>query len=265
MSAKMPRGAIPTTRSELAASEPYQPAAEAKIFVPAGEFPTPNHDLAGAPPYRAVGAAPESFIAWPVGIAFLGDEQLRNSIWAEEGFAKACAKPEVFIPSDAIIFTARKCGLSNFSEFVQTHGFQVDGKAYLDGPFHSVDWTNAAALNGAIANVGPVKIGIASADPAGWQAQVASGSSGWAICGLPPGQHQTNCASIFGYGPLATLVDLFERHGVSVTLPSCMPAGLCYAMFTGGSVGIIDRESLMNITGEAWVRIPTTIVKNLSG
>ena len=44
-----------------------------------------------------------------------------------------------------------------------------------------------------------------------------------------------------------------------------MPAGLCYAMFTQGSIGIIDRQSLMNITGEAWVRSPTTIVKTVSG
>ena len=44
-----------------------------------------------------------------------------------------------------------------------------------------------------------------------------------------------------------------------------MPTGLCYAMFSWGSIGIVDRQSLMNITGEAWVRNPTTIVKNLSG
>ena len=61
------------------------------------------------------------------------------------------------------------------------------------------------------------------------------------------------------------LVDLFERHGVNVNLPSGMPTGLCYAMFTWGSIGIVDRQSLMNITGEAWVRNPTTIVKDLSG
>jgi len=36
-------------------------------------------------------------------------------------------------------------------------------------------------------------------------------------------------------------------------------------MFSRGSIGIIDQQSLMNITGEAWVRNPTTMVKNLSG
>jgi hypothetical protein len=36
-------------------------------------------------------------------------------------------------------------------------------------------------------------------------------------------------------------------------------------MFTCGSIGIVDQQSLMNITGEAWVRSPTTIVKNAKG
>jgi hypothetical protein len=142
----------------------------------------------------------------------------------------------------------------------------MDRKAYLDGPFNSLDWTNTAVLNGAIANVGPVKIGVASANLAsGPQGQVPPGSSGWAIYGLPTDQPANHCASLCGYGPPAALVDLFERHGVKASLPSGMPEGLCYAMFGWGSIGIVDRQSLMNITGEAWVRNPTTIVKNLSG
>jgi hypothetical protein len=266
MTTEMPRGAIPTPRSELAASEPYRPQAVAEIFVPSGEFPTPNHELAAAQPYRANGAAPESFIAWPIGIGPWENEKLSRSIWAEEAFAKACAEPKVFIPTDVVLFTSRECGSSNFAAFIQTHGFHMDRKAYLDGPFNSVDWTNAAALNSAIANVGPVKIGVASANLAsGPRGQVTPGTSGWAIYGLPTGQPENHCASLCGYGPLTTLVNHFELHGVNVNLPSGMPTGLCYAMSTWGSIGIVDRQSLMNITGEAWVRNPTTIVKNLSG
>jgi hypothetical protein len=273
MSTRMPggaippprRGAIPTPRSELAASEPYRPEAVAEIFVPSGEFPTPNDELAAAQPFKAGSAAPESFIAWPTGIGSWGNEKATNSTWAEEAFAKACAKPSVFIPSDLVLLTSRECGSSNFAAFMQTHGFQMDRKAYLDGPFNSVNWTDTAALNSAIANVGPVKIGVASANlSSGSPGQVTPGTSGWAICDLPTGQPENHCASLCGYGPLAALVDLFERHGVNVNLPSRMPTGLCYAMFTWGSIGIVDRQSLMNITGEAWVRNPTTIVKNLS-
>ena len=262
---KMPRGAFPASRSDLAASESYQPEAGASIFGPGGESPTPNHELASAPPYRPAVAAPESFIAWPMELGSWGDEKAGSSSWAEEAFAKACAEPRVFIPPEVVLLTAQECGSSNLAEFLQTHGFQMDRKAYLDGPFNSVDWTNAAALNGAIAHVGPVKIGVASANLAsGSQGQVTPGASGWAIHGLPTGQPQDHWASLCGYGPLAVLVDLFERHGVKAKLPSGMPAGLCYGMFTWGSVGIVDRQSLINITGEAWVRNPTTIVKSLS-
>jgi hypothetical protein len=137
------------------------------------------------------------------------------------------------------------------------------GIAYLDGPFNSIDWTNAAVLNSAIANVGPVKIGVASANfvssPHG---HVTPGTSGWAIYGIPAGQPENHCASLCGYGPLEALLGLFERYGVEVLVPAGMPSELCYAMFTWGSIGIIDQQSLVNITGEAWVRNPTTIVKN---
>ena len=110
------------------------------------------------------------------------------------------------------------------------------------------------------------EIGAASANlAAGPHGQVTPGTSGWAIHGLPMGQPENHCASLCGYGVLAALVDFFEQHGVNVNLPSGMPTGLCYAMFTWGSIGIVDRQSLMNITGEAWVRNPTTIVKNLGG
>ena len=107
MIAKMPRGAIPTPRSELAASEPYRPEPGSEIFVPGGEFPRPNHELAAARPYRASGAAPESFIAWPIGIGFWGNEQASNSSWAEEAFAKACAEPKVFLPTDVVLSASR--------------------------------------------------------------------------------------------------------------------------------------------------------------
>ena len=266
MNTKMPRGAIPSPRSELAASEPYRPESAAEMFAPSGEFPTPNHELAAAQPYKAGGAAPESFLAWPIEIGFWGNEKARNSSWAEEAFAKASAEPKALIPTDVVLLTARECGSSNFAHFMQTHGFQMDGAAYLDGPFNKVDWTNTAALHGAIANLGPVKIGVVAAHlTSGPRGQVTPGTSGWAIYGLPTGQPGNHCASLCGYGPLAALVGLFERYGVNVDAPSGMPPGLCYAMFTWGSIGIVDHQSLMNITGEAWVRNPTTIVKKLGG
>ena len=169
----------------------------------------------------------------------------------------------MFVPADVVVLAAQECGSSNFARFMQTHGFQVEGTAYLDGPFNKVDWTNIAILNGAIANIGPVKIGVASASltlsPHG---QITPGTSGWAIYDLPAGQPENHCASLCGYGSFMGLVGLFERYGVNVGVPSGMPSGLCYAMFMAGSVGIVDHQSLLNITGEAWIRNPTTIIKN---
>jgi hypothetical protein len=266
MTPQMPRGAIPSPRSEIAAAEPYWPEGATEAFVPKGEFPSPNQDLAVARRYRGGGSIPESFVSWPTKIGLWNNEMASRSIWAEEVFAKACVEPKVFIPTEVVLSGSRECGSSNFAAFMQAHGFQMDRKAYLDGPFNLIDWTNVAALNGAIANIGPVKIGVASEGlSSGPYGQVTPGTSGWAIYGLPQGQPGDQCASLFGYAPLAALVDLFRRHGVDVNLPSGMPTGLAYAMFTSGSIGVIDRQSLMNITGEAWVRSPTTIVKTLGG
>src|SRR5580704_9696294 len=117
MNTKMPRGAIPTPRNDLAASEPYRPGAGANIFVPSGVFPTPNQELAAARPYRARGDAPESFIAWPRGIGSWGDENGSSSSWAEEAFAKACAQPKIVVPTEVVLVTSRECGSSNFAEF----------------------------------------------------------------------------------------------------------------------------------------------------
>jgi hypothetical protein len=265
MTIRMPRGAIPTPRSELAASEPYRPEVGSEGFVPSGEFPSPNQELAAAQPYRG-SAAPESFLAWPIDFGFGGSEKVTNTLWSEEAFAKACAEPRVVVPTDVVMRTAGQCGSSNFARFMQTHGFQIDGKVYLDGSFYSVNWTNATILASAIYSHGPVKIGVGAKDfqtnPHG---MVTPGTSGWAMCSYPKNLPEDHCASLCGYGTLAELVSLFERHNVTVQTPAGMPTGLCYAMFIWNSIGIIDQQSMLNMTSEAWIRVPVTIIKNLDG
>jgi hypothetical protein len=258
MDLKMPRGAIPTPRSELAGSVPYRPDSSTDVFIPTGEFPTSNQELAAAQPYKAAGTSPESHLAWPKEIAFWDKDTGVSSIWAEEAFAKSCSEPRTFIPIDVVQATARKCGSSNFAKFMQVHGFQMHDTKYLDGPFYSINWSDQESLNSAIATNGPVKIGVASAS----LDKITPGKGGWTIYGLPPDRSEDHCASLCGYGQLTMLVHLFEQQGIKVNLPSGMPPGLCYALFTWGSVGIIDQQSMMNITGEAWVRNPTTIVKS---
>ena len=131
----------------------------------------------------------------------------------------------------------------------------MDHKAYLDGPFNSVNWTNAAALNAAIANVGPVKIGVA-ADQLHATCQAHNWLSGWVATGYHADTNEDHCVSLFGYGTVAWLAQKLNCP-VPAGVSSASPA---YAMFTWGSVGIIDRASMVAITQEAWLRQPTTIV-----
>jgi hypothetical protein len=67
--------------------------------------------------------------------------------------------------------------------------------------------------------------------------------------------------SLCGYGTLAQLVTLFKKHKVTAHAPKGMPRGLCYAMFTWNSIGIIDQQSMLHMTHEAWIRNPVTIIK----
>lgn len=263
MTPEMPRGAIPARRSELAASESYGRDTASEV-VPSGDFPSPNDELAAAPPYTG-GPAPQSFLTWPVEFGFEEKKEV-GSVWIEEAFAKACAEPRLLVPIDVVTRHAQECGSSNFARFMQTHGFQLNGAAYLDGPFYSVNWTNAAILNNAICGHGPVKIGVGSDDfHSNSRGFVTSGTSGWAMYNYPKALPENHCASLCGYGNLADLVGLFQAHGVSVNAPPGMPTGICYAMFTRNSIGIIDQQSMFNMTYEAWVRNPVTIAKNLDG
>jgi len=263
MSIKMPRGAIPPARNELVVSEQYRPQSGPEVFLPSGDFPSPNHELVAATHYKGEDA-PASFLAWPIGLSFWGNDTRSNSLWAEEAFAKACVEPKIYIPVD-IVFDAQKRCSANFAEFMQKEGFRVADKAYLDGQFQCVDWTNASTLNSAIAKAGPVKLGVASHSLLrAVHGTVTPGTNGWAIHGLSSGYPENHCVSLCGYGTLDVLVDLFGQLGTVVNLPQEMPTELCYAMFTWGSIGIIDARSLISITGEAWVRTPTTIVQNLA-
>ena len=136
----------------------------------------------------------------------------------------------------------------------------VNGVIYNDGPYQSVDWTNDAVLRSAIFQ-GPVKIGVASG-----QLQNIAGigeSNGWFGLGLSEDQNEDHCTSLWGFGTLAQLVALFVSQGVNITLPSSLPAGLtpsspAYAYYTWSTLGIMDRQSMINTTGEAWLRLPTT-------
>jgi hypothetical protein len=242
---RLPRGALPSPRSVLAAAAPHVP--DASVMVPA------------------------SFLMWPAQMSSWNNYVYGDCVSAEEAFAKATAAPQTFIPEATVVAWASAHGYLNGAHLndvlstMQTNGFPFNRRTYNDGPHYSVDWTNAAVLQSAIYSHGPVKIGVGADDfQSNPHGLVTPGTSGWAMCEYPKNLSEDHCVSLCGFGTLAELVALFKQHGVTVNVPAGMPTGLCYAMFTWNSIGIIDQQSMLNMTYEAWMRNPVTIVVNQS-
>ena len=239
---RLPRGAIPSPRHELAAATPH--------------VPDPNVSV------------PASLLLWPTQMSSWNNYVYGDCVSAEEAFAKATAAPQTFIPASTVVAWASANGylngatLTSVMRTMQTQGFPLNARVYNDGPFQSVDWTNDAALQSAIANSGPVKLGVGAE---AFQTNAATGvvtpgTSGWTMYNYPPNQPEDHCVSLCGYGTLADLVALFAQHGVTITVSAGMPGGTWYALFTWNSIGIVDRQSLLNMTYEAWVRNPVTTI-----
>jgi hypothetical protein len=239
---RLPRGAIPSPRHELAAAMPHIPDPKIKV--------------------------PPSFLMWPAQMSSWNNYIYGDCVSAEEAFAKATAAPQTFIPEATVVAWASAHGYLNGASLtavmttMQTDGFPLNNKTYDDGPYNSVNWTNAKILQSAIHSHGPVKIGVGAEDfQTNANGLVTPGTSGWAMFNYPKNQPEDHCPSLCGYGTLAELVALFKHHGVTVHPPAGMPKGLCYAMFTWNSIGIVDEQSMLNMTYEAWIRNPITIIK----
>jgi hypothetical protein len=86
----------------------------------------------------------------------------------------------------------------------------------------------------------------------------AGNASGWLGLDFRHDANEDHCVNLCGYGTLAQLAAMLK-----VTLPASLPAGLTpasigYLLYTWSTIGIVDQQSMINITGEAWVRNPTT-------
>jgi hypothetical protein len=229
-----------------------------------GAFASPRSALAAARPHVATAGAPPNFLTRPQKISMWGNDVHGDCVTAEEAFAKACNNPEIFISEAEVITWATNHGvlegayLTQVMTWMQTDGFNQDSYLYDDGPFLSVDWTNAATLQSAIAQ-GPVKLGIA-ADQIDTAWHSTGGQTGWFAHGFHSDGAEDHCVALCGYGTFAWLAG---QLGVSV------PAGVDgnqagYALYTWDSIGIIDPASMIAITHEAWLRNPTTVAKPLT-
>jgi hypothetical protein len=188
-----------------------------------------------------------------------GNDVHGDCVTAEEAFAKACNNPEIFISDNEVIAWATSHGvlegayLTQVMTWMQNDGFPDGSGIDDDGPYYSVDWTNAGTLQSAISQ-GPVKIGIA-ADQIDTAWQSTGGRSGWFATEFHADANEDHCVTLCGYGSISGLA---QQLGVQV------PAGIDgtqsgYAMFTWDSIGIIDVPSMIAITHEAWLRQPTTV------
>lgn len=228
-----------------------------------GAIPTPRNILAAAMPHMPVPGAPVNHIRLPAKLSpgAWGNFQYGDCVTAEEAFAKACYSPEIFIEDAHATQWANKNGWLNGANLgevlkrMQYDGFEQDGYTYDVGAIFSVDWTNAAALQSAIA-LGPVKTGVAS-DQLSKARDANKDNSGWFGVGFTAEDKQDHCVSLCGYGTLTWLAQQLKvsvPSGVDGTKPG-------YAVYTWDSIGILDVPSLLAITHEAWLRTPTTVPK----
>jgi hypothetical protein len=227
-----------------------------------GAMSSPRHALAAATPYlQPPPSAPPHHIVIPHKLSSWGNFDHGDCVTAEEAFAKACYKSEIFISDEEVIQWATSHGalegayLNQVLEWMQADGFKQQSHTYDDGRFYSLDWTRPAILNGAIYE-GPVKIGVAANQlETAWR--TTGGKSGWFGVGFKPDTNEDHCVSLCGYGAISWLahkLDATVPSGVDGTKPG-------YALFTWDSIGIIDQPSMVAITHEAWLRNPTTVVK----
>lgn len=227
-----------------------------------GARPSARHKLAAATPHRIRGTTPPQFIVIPSQLSMWLNDVDGDCVTAEEAFAKAAyavmlGQPELFIQDATVQAWATAHGVLNGAELADVltwmaqAGFSQGGAVYDDGPATTVDWTNAAALQNAI-SIGPVKIGVAAAQLE--NVPNIGEKNGWFATGFSKDTSEDHCVSLCGYGSLFYLsqqLGVALQAGANGSLPG-------YAMFTWDSIGIIDVPSMLAITGEAWLRSPTT-------
>lgn len=215
---------------------------------------------------------PACFGKIPAMLSYWGNSVngVADCVCAEEAAAKAIYSvnndmPELFIRPENVAQWATQNGFNGLAdptsvmEAMAQSGMKADdGKVYGDGQIYSVNWyTDAVTLSSAIKQ-GPVKIGVASAQLNGKVPNPAQ--NGWIVTGLNPDGVTDHCVNLCGFGSLRSLCAKF-----GVAPGGIDPETPCYLMFTWGSIGIIDRDSMLAITGEAWLRRPTTVLQGAAG
>ena len=231
-----------------------------------GAHPAPRHRLAAATPHTLTKTAPPQFLRHPIKLSMWGNDVNGDCVTAEEAFAKACNPTEILISDTEAVTWATANGflngayLTDVMTAMRAGGFAFNANTLGDGPYTSVDWTNPAILQNAIF-AGPVKIGIAADQLEAVCQAMPILQSNWLARGFTPDNNLDHCVALAGYGPQEWLAATITK-AYNVPVPdNITPGAPGYALFTWGTIGIIDAPSLLAITGEAWLRSPTSVIQ----
>lgn len=102
--------------------------------LPRGAIPSPRHELAAAMPHIPDPriSVPPSFLMWPTQMSSWNNYVYGDCVSAEEAFAKATAAPQTFIPENVVVDWASYHGYLNGASLtavmttMQTQGFPLN-------------------------------------------------------------------------------------------------------------------------------------------
>jgi hypothetical protein len=224
---------------------------------PSQFFPTSRAKLAASLCHVPTLTPPAQHFVLPSRLSMWLNNAEGDCIAAGEAAAKACSG--IFVSDDTVQAWAQANDDVNGGDIesllttMQSAGFQQDGNVYNDGPHLSVNWSNPLNLNAALVE-GPVKLGVSSS-----QLQTVPGigiANGWFASGFKTDTNYDHDTELLGYGDVSWLAQC-----LGVAVPAGVDGAMTgYALFTWGTVGIIDAPSLGAIVGEAWLRNPTTVI-----
>lgn len=230
-----------------------------------GAIPTPRNILIKAKPFIAPETAvkQENHLHRPKKLSYWLNGTDGDCVSAEEAFARGCGDDGVFITDESVGKFIDNYALRNgaridtviegFSEKIDgsdSFGFIQDGTEYYHGGYgvFGVDWTNENDLKQVLL-FSPVKLGVAAS-----QIQFFDVSGGWIVRNVQddPSAREDHCVSLCGFGTFSWLAEQLE-----IELPDDIDGSQQgWAIFTWNSIGIVDTQSLLAMTFEAWARIP---------
>lgn len=235
-----------------------------KVF-PRGAKPTPRHLLCASMPFRAAAAPPTHFFIFPRKLGMWLNATYGVCVTTEEAFNKACNG--IYITDETVLKWAGDRDLLNGANLqpviqqMQQDGFHQDGNIYGDGSALAVNYGDTLTMQAAIYQSGQqggcIKFGLAADElPSG-----AGNKNGWFLTSNNYDTNEDHCMGACGYGTALEFVTAMnEAYGLSLTIPSGVdPTMQGYAVFTWSTIGFCSIKAFVNMTGEAWIRSPSSV------